>query len=289
MNNSANWALSKENSDYLIRFLTHMKVLGRSENTLILYERSIVKLLQYTSKDAKEMTLEDIEDYQASIVDEVSTATMATHVSAWRVFFDYIEAPNIRINKLRKPTVKSDPPRRLTKIELQRLFDFAITPMENALISIMYYGGLRVSEVTNLERGKDIFKTGEVIIRQGKGGKNDIVLVPEKTIKLIGDYLKVAPKSKYIFSNRRGEKLNPTYLYKIVKKVSLRAGLEGVHPHTLRHTLVYHLKQADMRDSFVQKIARHKNPATTARYGELTKTDILKKMKEIQNRDDVLI
>ena len=57
-----------------------------------------------------------------------------------------------------------------------------------AILECIYSTGLRISELTNLDRNRINFETREFAVR-GKGGKVRVVYLTERAAKRIADYL----------------------------------------------------------------------------------------------------
>ena len=270
---------------YLRRFLTHLRVLNRSEKTIKAYKMAVSKLLTYTDKDAKTLTNEDVEDFQATLLESISKASMATYISAWRTFFEYIETDHINFKKLKRPKIERKFPRVLTIPELKATFKICRDARERAMIGFLYYGGLRIEELTKLKRRRDVSNTGDVTVRGGKGDKDRIVCVPKEVIHDLQKYLRVAPKSEYLFPAKNGESMHPQTAYFIVKNIMKRLDIFDVHPHTFRHTIAYVMRKYYNKDNvFIQKYLGHKDPSTTAIYGQMTKVDILHEARNIHTK-----
>jgi integrase/recombinase XerD len=71
------------------------------------------------------------------------------------------------------------------------------------------------------------------------------------------------------------EPLGTRHIWRIVKRVSLAAGLQGVHPHTLRHSFATHLLNggADLR--CVQELLGHSSITTTQIYTHVSTVNMI--------------
>ncbi|MDI3538246.1 MAG: hypothetical protein PWQ13_269, partial [Bacillota bacterium] len=73
-----------------------------------------------------------------------------------------------------------------------------------------------------------------------------------------------------------GEGLTPRRVQYMIRDYAVAAGLEGVSPHTLRHTFCKSLVDAGESLDRVAALAGHANLNTTARYTQPTRKDLQK-------------
>jgi len=120
-----------------------------------------------------------------------------------------------------------------------------------AMVLVMLYGGLRVSEVCNLDREDVDFEEFTISVKNTKNRRDRTVMVTEKCIKAIERYLETrVDTEKPLFVSRR-ERISRMQVHRIVKKYALMADLRTykdngvvksrVSPHTLRHTAATNL------------------------------------------------
>ena len=75
------------------------------------------------------------------------------------------------------------------------------------------------------------------------------------------------PEETALFLNHRGQRLTRQGLWLIVKRYVRETGIvEGVTPHTLRHTFAAHLLHKKAELEYVQQILGHANISTTQVY-----------------------
>ena len=178
--------------------------------------------------------------------------------------------------------------------EVDRIFEAAAgadlqSLRDRAILELLYSSGLRVSELTNLDRDQINLKTQEFSIR-GKGGKIRVVFISDRARNALERYLdKRSDIDPAVFARiglKRLEKnkndgnlrLTPRSIQRIVKRRALKAGIvKDVHPHTLRHSFATDLlaNGADIRS--VQEMLGHSSVTTTQIYTHVTN----KQLKEV--------
>ena len=133
-----------------------------------------------------------------------------------------------------------------------------------ALILLLYGGGLRVSEACNL-KWSQIHADQRTFFIDGKGGKERQVVVPSATVKA----LKALPKEgKFVFGHRP---LNTRTAYGWVKEWGARAGLiKPLHPHALRHSFATHLLSGGTDLRVLQELLGHQSLTSTQKYTHLS-------------------
>ncbi|NFI47848.1 transposase [Clostridium botulinum] len=132
-----------------------------------------------------------------------------------------------------------------------------------AIVTIMAYAGLRISEVLNLKTNDVDLASKELIVKEGKGNKERIVYINSKIIESIKEYLKVRKEDNtdYLFISNKGGKLDRTVINKVFKKHS-----DKITPHTLRHFYCSNALEAGFSVHEVANQAGHSNIHTTLLY-----------------------
>jgi len=156
-----------------------------------------------------------------------------------------------------------------------------------ALVNLLAFTGLRISEALNLKLGDVHFESRELVVRQGKMNKSRTVLLAEKVIVPLRDYLnsernlyKTANESSYVFVSRLRSQLDRMTVNKLFRKYNKLAGLEGVTPHGLRHFCCSYLLENGFNVHEVAYMAGHSNIHTTLLYTNPSRKAMLDKLNK---------
>lgn len=140
------------------------------------------------------------------------------------------------------------------------------------MLEVLYGCGLRASELIGLDK-RDFSPEQEVIRVFGKGSKERIVPILGSAKAALVTYLEQGRDelvgrrpTAAVFLNVRGGRISRQSAHAIVERYGRLAGIEGLHPHTLRHSFATHLLEggADLR--VVQELLGHASIATTQLY-----------------------
>ena len=143
------------------------------------------------------------------------------------------------------------------------------------ILELLYATGMRASEVIELKLN-DFDENMGILRIFGKRSKQRIVPLHYEAIELLRKYLKdVRPAlnkrdTDYIFLNRSGEKLTRQFLWKIIKKYAISAGIDkNIYPHLIRHTFATHLLERGANLRNLQSLLGHSDITTTQIYTQV--------------------
>jgi site-specific recombinase XerD len=292
------------------RFLEHLEVAkNKSPRTIQNYHHYLQRFVDFIGdKTPEKIDLDDIHKYQLFLnryKDErergLGVKTQNYHLIALRAFLKYLvkqDIPSLAPEKIDLKKVGARVVDFLTRDEVERLFDAVdLTKKtgfrDRAMLETLYSTGLRVSELTSLNRSQVDLERREFTIR-GKGDKPRIVFLSQRCVDWIKKYLSERndnwePLFISYGRNRNdddlslGEKqrLTPYSVQTVVRKASKLAGLgKKVTPHVLRHSFATELLHngADIRD--VQEMLGHASITTTQIYTHSTN----KRLRDIHER-----
>ena len=184
-------------------------------------------------------------------------------------------------------------PKNLTLEEVENLLNLPrkITPIglrNEAILKIMLFAGLRISEVIHLKNEDLNLKSGRIKILNGKGGRDRNLLAPDKIIELLREYYEWKPQSLWFFPTLKGKPLSPFYIWMMIKRKAKKAGIKShCSPHTLRHTFAteFYRKTHDLEA--LRLCLGHTDISTTQIYLSLANVEVEKKMKDFDFSPDL--
>lgn len=259
---------------------------GLSENTIDSYQFDVNRLANYchtlhANNTPVSLSTDTLKDFVYQLSKEVKPPTQSRIVSGIKGFFVYLQLEGYRDDNptqlLERPKIRKTFPDTLSTDEVDALIA-GINPAgkhafrNSCMLEVLYSCGLRVSELTQLNKS-DIFNEKGLIRIRGKGDKLRWVPVAESTSNLILDQINIKTIKgakgfeDRLFLNNRGKELTRNMVFTIVKNAALRANInKKVSPHTLRHSFATHLVENGADIQLVQHMLGHASITTTERY-----------------------
>lgn len=260
---------------YLHRFLAFL-----SSNPL----SPSVKTVKSLTPEA--ITAESIREYRLYLsryVDDhgisLKRVTQNYHLIALRSFLKYLLKRDIRViapEKIDLPKAESRSIKFLEREQIERLLKTPETLRDKAILEVLFSTGLRVSELTGLNRDQINFERREFGVI-GKGRRSRVVFLSDSAVVWLQKYLSDRKDDdKALFIRYSGKKdavlrLTPRSVQRLVEKYVKRARLPvKITPHGLRHSFATDLLSggADLRA--IQEMLGHKNVSTTQIYTHVT-------------------
>jgi integrase/recombinase XerC len=157
---------------------------------------------------------------------------------------------------------------------------------DKLLLRILYYTGIRLSELVGLKEGQ--VDTGNQVIKVlGKGNKERVIPVNAVLMAAISEYREKkrveleAPDEEFLLVSRKGKKLYPKYVYRAVHNYLAQiTTIDQKSPHVLRHTFATHLMNAGAELNSVKELLGHASLAATQVYTH----NSIEKLKDIYKK-----
>lgn len=287
----------------LIReYLSYCRVeKGLAKNSIESYSTDLARLGDWAGRNGLDLMSLERQDLREWLIDlgaeKLSENSRRRLISAVRGFYKFLmfdgHIKNNPAEDLVAPQKGVYLPRFLNQTEIEMLLAAPDTSNEiglrdRAILEIMYASGLRVSEAANLKIGNVDIDLG-IVTTTGKGSKTRRVPVGSSAVEWLKSYLAVRRKRENIevdsiFVNSNGAPLNRQIIHKMISEYAKKCGLEGVSPHTLRHSFATHLVQnsADIRS--VQQMLGHVDISTTQIYTHITNPQLKENYRRFHPR-----
>jgi len=201
----------------------------------------------------------------------------------YEVFFNHVVENNWSIKHIPFQKKHKTLPVILTQPEIKAFLSVLENPKYYAIASTLYGSGLRLSECLNLKL-EDIDSGNMVItVKDGKGKKDRITILPDKLLITLRNYYRKASVKPvtYLFP-KKDDTFSPfskRQTQQFIHDAGLKAGIvKNVSPHVLRHSFATHLLESGVNLRKIQVILGHRSLQTTAIYTHLTK-DFLSEVK----------
>jgi len=220
---------------------------------------------------------------------ELSKATQNYHLIALRSFLKFCHKRNISAlatDQIELARVKRSQVSFLNSEEIEALMrqprvDEESGLRDRAILELLFSGGLRVSELVNLDKKHINLDRKEFMVR-GKGQKDRPIFVSDEAAEWIKRYLNLRTDNlPALFISYSGHKntdttgnfrrLTARSIQRIIARYALLAGItKKVSPHTMRHSFATDLLMngADIRS--VQSMLGHSDISTTQIYTHIT-------------------
>ena len=274
-------------------FCEYLRQQGKSENTVKAYSQGMKDYMRWYEetfgKQMKVLLRPNVLDYISYLrtVKGLSNRSVNAKLASLHSFNLYLISAGYK--KTEMVLTKQDylkvqsayaSPSTVTKADVERFRQEILEQngtRDYAIVTILAYAGLRISECLQLRMEDVSLKAKEIAVRRGKGDKMRVVFIGDKVVNAVREYLKERPDpdSPYLFPGRNGEHLSRGQVNRI-----FNAHSDSITPHTLRHFFCSNALESGYDINEVANQAGHSNIHTTLLYTNPTR----EKMKEKANR-----
>lgn len=268
-------------------FLRHLKVERQlSPLTLSSYARQLAALVTI----ADEMKISAWSQLDPAMVRRMAArsrraglaaSSLALRLSALRSFLDWqVSRDMLAANPAKgiaTPRNGRHLPKNIDVDVVNQLLEIDLTdPLairDRTMLEVMYGGGLRLSELVNMDCRHVDLEAGEVWVL-GKGSKERRVPIGRTAVSWIQQWLPLRtafnPGDDALFLSSRGSRISARNVQKRFAEWGIKQGLSShIHPHKLRHSFATHLLESSGDLRAVQELLGHANLSTTQIYTHL--------------------
>ena len=171
--------------------------------------------------------------------------------------------------------------------EIKELYESTKDEQEKVILHIAYGCGLRVNEISRLNKADLRLSENLVIVQRGKNNKRRLVPITDKVSKELDFFLsseEVSRKNdKAVFRHNKGGRMKEWTLNKLLKKMIKRTHfgkhlspeeLNKIGIHNLRHSIATHLLENGMKLEQVRQFLGHSYIESTEIYTHISQEQI---------------
>lgn len=283
----------------LDKFNNYLLEEGKSENTIKGYIQSVSGFLKWFDEskgvEFKHLHKENVKEYVSFLktIKSAKPKTINTKLNALVKFNEFLVESNQQTNMVitKKDYVKVQQQyASLAKIEFKDVEKFRQLVLDSeskrnyALVTLLSYAGLRISEALSLKMDDFNLISRELLVKDGKGDKTRTVFINDKVKTALQSWLKERQskgiENEHLFVSNRNKPIDRTTINKLFKEYSQKVG-KDITPHDLRHFFCSHAISKGMSVHEVANQAGHSNIHTTLLYTNPTKDDLINKMNQL--------
>lgn len=281
-------------------YLSHEKRF--SHNTLEAYRGDLEGFIAHVTEQQCLTSIEEVRHFhiRSWIVSMMesgqSPRSINRRLSCLKTYFRFLKKRKLL---LKDPMKKVVAPRTGKKLpvfmqenQMEALFshtvfgDDFVSQQDRLLLELLYATGIRRSEASMLKINDIDF--GRTTLRiSGKGDKVRLIPFADYLARMLQQFIILrsntfpSVSSPWLFLNRKGERLIPESIYRIIRKyLSLVTTSEQRSPHVLRHTFATHLSNRGAELNALKELLGHANLAATQVYTH----NSIERLKEIYEK-----
>jgi len=243
---------------------------GQSQSTLDNYIRQIALISLEFNKLPEDLSEDDINGYLTTLAmspKSPSRSSFKHAIYGLRYYYRHIGQTQRAINL---PSLKQEAklPVILNREELRQLFKAPTLLKHRIALALIYSGGLRSQEASNMKISDIDFERKTIHIRQSKYKKDRIVPLSDYMAKGLKRYLAVEKPHIWLLNGRDADgRYSSKGLNWVMRESLKKAGIQKeVSLHTLRHSYATHLLEDGVNILLIRKLLGHAKIETTMIY-----------------------
>lgn len=259
--------------------------LQRADQTVTAYLSDLRGLSSAVNKPVEAITKADLRSYMQQRGERgISRATVRRSVQGMSTFWKWMMDEGYASANATAGIVVPKRERRfarwLTEAELRHFVDTPDTPRNTLAWGLLAWLGLRRNELLRMRVG-DVSLTERLITVRNTKDKVDRTLpIPSALVGALKSACQGRAAACYVVPGREGGYWSPVSFYRWFRRHCEAAGVAGITPHTLRHTLATHMSARGVPLRIIQQWLGHARIETTAHYLQVAPefmTDALEK------------
>lgn len=157
-----------------------------------------------------------------------------------------------------------------------------------AIVNLFIATGIRAKELRYLKIKDVNLESSYIVLNATKNKDARILPMPTTLCNVMAEWLQIrnAPKEDWLFCNIFGEQVQRSVLQTIVKRYSLKRGVQRYGLHLYRHTFITLSVRKGMDSVLLKRITGHKSTKMLERYYAFNPTDLVNIVDEYNPLED---
>lgn len=262
-------------TDLRRRMLQDLQLHGYAERTQQCYIAAVALLANFFNRPPDQLSDEELRHFFLHQINERQAArsTIRQYLCGIKFFFETTLGRPMPALDLVKPRKRMKLPVVLSVAEVRTVLALVRHPVAQMALGLIYACGLRLAEGRQV-RVADLDGERRLLwVRDGKGGKDRSVPLPEATLGRLRSYWRQQrPPGPWLFPASRGAgPVEPSLLQKAFKGALCQSPVaKDASVRTLRHSYATHLLERGVDLRVIQSLLGHASPSTTTIYTHLT-------------------
>lgn len=281
--------------------------LDKSPNTIRSYTTAIQLLIDIMNiesfEDIANLQTKDFREFQQQLKERGnSSSTINARMRPIKAMMAWLEENEdlknlANVQKVKYLKVPKREKEFLTEDEILQMMNACSNKRDRLILAVLLSTGIRRGELVSLKTENYIDNHITVI---GKGDKERTLVLPNDVCQLMDEWIiyrnkKYGTDNPYLFLSKYGEKYTGDGINQKIKGIMCSAGfsekrIAEIHTHSLRHTFVANLFEANGDIFTAQKALGHANLSTTQGYAHIRNSaldDRMLQMKSVLPREEI--
>ncbi|WP_066219693.1 site-specific tyrosine recombinase/integron integrase [Formosa haliotis] len=271
--------LPLELRDCLKQFIVFLKGKRYSKSTISTYGAFVLRYIHYNrSGDMHEWNFNNLQRFIEDVIakEGYSISSHRQCVSALKLFCTFCNFETFDASLLERPKKSKYLPTVLSKEQVIKLIQVTKNLKHRTIICLLYSSGLRISELLHLQVKNLDFDRSQILVKQGKGRKDRVVVMSEVIKPLLYNYIQTYVPNYYFIEGRDGGIYSDSAVRKLINTAAKTAKItKRVSPHTLRHSYATHMLENGVDLRYIQDLLGHAKPETTMIYTHVAQKDLM--------------
>lgn len=262
--------LNSEAEDILLELEKTLVIKRYGASTIASYKNMFeVFLSNFMNHDIKQITKEQIEGfiYQLIKKNHISESYQNSLINAIKAYYEHVLGKPREYYDVKRPKKSLSLPNVLTQTEVLSIIQNPINIKHRAILTTIYSGGLRISELINLRIVDIHSEEGYIYVKDSKGKKDRKTVLSPYLVDLLRDYYVKYRPSYWLFEGQNGGKYSTSSVNAIFRKAVQNTNSNPwATVHTLRHSFATHSIENNVNMRYLQSMLGHNSPKTTEIY-----------------------